>query len=498
MEALIIWLMIVILMTQSASSLLAPFYPDMAIDTKGCSSLIVGMVLSSFSLSNIIASYVIGINIGKMGRRFSLYTGIIMQSLSMIGFGSLMWIENRTLFIILSFSFRLIGGVAWGLIWVAAYAMTSIKFPDSIQSKIAFLEAANGAGQFVGPIFGGLTYQFTNFFVPFLLFSTIFLLFLPFLRRKLTADLDRSGKKESQQNRVGYIDLIKHKRILFAAFANFFNILFLTVGQPIFGPRLTKDYGLSEAWVGVCFAIPTISYIITGPFLLPIITKGFEQRTTIMIGLFVFALVGYLAGPSQIFGLPSKSFVLMIIALWILGVGAAFSIIPIIPEMLDTVRNKYIDQKSEVSDYCSAIFNMSAAVGMITGPTLAGLLKDEIGFRLTFDIIGSSVLLFNILYIIIWGGIGSMIRSIKAKAVLWRKRKLSPTLSTDSPKHHLLNEENDFLNWSDIESESKDKLSAYNWNQNNFANFKEKINEESSDNSTDMSISKDIKGYSIN
>ena len=226
MEALIVWLMVVILMTQSASSLLAPFYPDMAKDTKGWSSLIVGMVLSSFSLSNIIASYLIGINIGKMGRRFSLYIGIIIQCISMVGFGSLLWIQDRTLFIILSFAFRLIGGVAWGLIWVAAYAMTSIKFPESIQSKIALLEAANGAGQFVGPIFGGITYQFTNFFMPFLLFSIIFLCFLPFLRRKLTGDLDKNDLKEHSKQKIRYSELLKHRRILFAALSNFFNKMF--------------------------------------------------------------------------------------------------------------------------------------------------------------------------------------------------------------------------------------------------------------------------------
>lgn len=112
MEGLIIWLMIVLLMSASASSLLAPFYPDMAKEKKGCSSLIVGMVLSSFSLSYIISSYLIGIQLSKIGRRFSIYTGIIMQVISMVGFGSLVWIPDRTLFIILSFAFRLLGGVA--------------------------------------------------------------------------------------------------------------------------------------------------------------------------------------------------------------------------------------------------------------------------------------------------------------------------------------------------------------------------------------------------
>lgn len=479
--------MIVLLMSASASSLLAPFYPDMAKEKKGCSSLIVGMVLSSFSLSYIISSYLIGIQLSKIGRRFSIYTGIIMQVISMVGFGSLVWIPDRTLFIILSFAFRLLGGVAWGFIWVSAYAMTSIKFPETIQSKIALLEAANGAGLFVGPIFGGLIYQFTSFFVPFYLFSTIFICFLPFLKRKLTEDLDRDDTKEDSHNKIGYFELLKNKRVAFAAVSNFFNILFLTVGQPVFGPRLTHDYGLSDAWVGAWFALPTVFYIITGPFLLPKITKGFEQRAIIMLGFFTFALTGYLVGPSQIFGFPEKSAVMMISALCILGTGASFTIIPIIPEMLDATKDKYDGQLTELSDNFSAIFNISGGIGQVVGPTLAGLLSDEIGFRLTFDMIGTTVLLFNILYIVWCGGVGSIIRSFKARALHWRKK--SPVSSTDSPRHHLLNDDSEsqdeHIN-SDVEASPKGTKGRND------------SSEENNDVSTDTSLLNNSNSYTIN
>lgn len=119
-----------------------------------------------------------------------------------------------------------------------------------------------------------------------------------------------------------------------------------------------------------------------------------------MLGFFTFALTGYLVGPSQIFGFPEKSAVMMISALCILGTGASFTIIPIIPEMLDATKDKYDGQLTELSDNFSAIFNISGGIGQVVGPTLAGLLSDEIGFRLTFDMIGTSVLLFNILYIL--------------------------------------------------------------------------------------------------
>jgi MFS family permease len=66
---------------------MAPFYPDMAKDNKGLSSTLVGMVMSSFSVSFVIVSFFVGMKISKLGRRLVLYTGIIGQGISMIGFG---------------------------------------------------------------------------------------------------------------------------------------------------------------------------------------------------------------------------------------------------------------------------------------------------------------------------------------------------------------------------------------------------------------------------
>jgi MFS family permease len=94
--------------------------------------------------------------------------------------------------------------------------MVSIKYPEQLQAKISLLEAANGAGLFVGPIFGGLIYEFTHFCVPFFLFTVISWILLPFISRSLTEDLDRDDNPDNTRERLGYIKLLKHKRVSFA------------------------------------------------------------------------------------------------------------------------------------------------------------------------------------------------------------------------------------------------------------------------------------------
>lgn len=129
--------------------------------------------------------------------------------------------------------------------------MVSIKYADSVQSKISLLEAANGAGLFIGPIFGGLIYEATSFVVPFFICGSIFLTFPYLMRKTMTPDLDRDDSAENGSKRISYIELLKHRRVLFAGLGQFFNILTFTIGQPIFGPRLTGSYHFSKAIVGV-------------------------------------------------------------------------------------------------------------------------------------------------------------------------------------------------------------------------------------------------------
>lgn len=278
--------------------------------------------------------------------------------------------------------------------------MVSIKYPENVQPKISLLEAANGAGLFIGPIFGGLIYEFTHFCVPFFLFTGILLAMLPFMVKSLTPDLDRDDSVNGDKPQIGYIKLLKHKRVFFAGMNQFINIIVFCSGQPIFGPRLTNAYDLSSVLVGLMFAVPTVAYILGGPLLMPLIAKKFEPRTTMMIGFFILASCCFVIGPSKILGLPSESLPLMSIGLVILGLGAAFTIIPIIPEMLDAVEGKYLESRSEVSDKFSGIFNIAGGFGQIVGPSVAGALEDKVGFNMTFDIIGLMVLSYVLIYML--------------------------------------------------------------------------------------------------
>lgn len=357
--------------------------------------------------------------------------------------------------------------------------MASIKYPESVQAKISLLEAANGAGLFIGPIFGGLIYQFTSFCVPFFLFTGISLVFLFFMRKHFTPDLDRNDAQQEGVKKLSYFKLLRHKRVIFAGMSQFFNILMFTIGQPVFGTRLSDDYGFSNAVVGICFALPTVFYIIVGLVFLPCVSRRLAPRAVIMVGFLIMVVSTFLMGPSRILGFPLKSPAMMIAGLSVLGIGAAWTVIPIIPEMLDSVKGKYPDQQSDLSDGFSGIFNVAGGFGQIVGPALSGALNKEVGFNFTFDIFAGILLGFNLIYIITCGG-WEIIKS-------WRNR--DKAVAAESPKHHLLNnEESDSQfenNGSDEESTDQAKM-IINKSQNSSINV-----------STDTSFT-NSNSYSLN
>lgn len=167
-----------------------------------------------------------------------------------------------------------------------------------------------------------------------------------------------------------------------------------------------------------------------------------------------------MVGPSRLLGLPETSGVMMMIGLAILGLGAAFTVIPVIPEMLDSVDGMYEEHRSEISDNFSGIFNVAGGFGQIVGPSIAGAMNDKIGFNWTFDTIALIIIGYNLIYIIFCGGLGSIGRSVKATALRCRKQKGQDEVSdavTSSPKRKLLeNEESEDQTESDVDEKEKD------------------------------------------
>jgi hypothetical protein len=163
----------------------------------------------------------------------------------------------------------------------------------------------------------------------------------PFVIGNLDPSLDGGEANDhSDEVDVGAVGLMRYKRVFFAAVSHFFNLIIFTFADPILAPHLENEKGLSTWQIGLVFGLPIAAYIITGPLLLQRLTKHFVLRTVIHIGFFAQALALLLVGPSETLHFMDRLGITLF-GMFCIGVGAAFTVIPIIPEMLDAVEGEF-------------------------------------------------------------------------------------------------------------------------------------------------------------
>ena len=91
------------------------------------------------------------------------------------------------------------------------------------------------------------------------------------------------------------------------------------------------------------------------------ISRYFEKRTVMHFGFAILVVALLFNGPSETLGFPDKLYMLLI-GLGITGIGAASTVIPIIPEIIDGCKGKF-ESEAKVRDLSSGIFAFWSGIG---------------------------------------------------------------------------------------------------------------------------------------
>ena len=107
--------------------------------------------------------------------------------------------------------------------------------------------------------------------------------------------------------------------------------------QPTLALHL-EQFGYTAVFIGFSFAIPTLVYASTSP-LIYILTARFRKPAVILFGYALTSLGIFLVGTSKLIGIyNSPAFI--ILGLAIMGFGCGMIIIPVLPDMIDSVEEK--------------------------------------------------------------------------------------------------------------------------------------------------------------
>ena len=149
-----------------SGSLQAPFYPKEA-KAKGLNKIHVGLIFGTYHFIIFLTSPFFGKKVKNIGAKKMIYTGVIIMGSAGICFGLLEFIQNKTLFTILSYVIRGIEALGHSSFKTATFTIVANEYPDMVGSLFSFLQASFGAGLTLGPFFGGVLYNMGGFCLPF-------------------------------------------------------------------------------------------------------------------------------------------------------------------------------------------------------------------------------------------------------------------------------------------------------------------------------------------
>lgn len=105
--------------------------------------------------------------------------------------------------------------------------------------------------------------------------------------------------------------------------------------QPTLALHL-ETFGYTAVFIGFSFAIPTLIYAATSP-LIYILTSRFRKGAVILFGYMLTSSGMFLVGTSKLIGMyNSPAFI--ILGLAIMGFGAGMIIIPVLPDMIESLE----------------------------------------------------------------------------------------------------------------------------------------------------------------
>jgi multidrug resistance protein len=124
---------------------LLPFYAA----SMGATGLIVGLLISTFSVAQLVSAPTWGKISDHFGRRPAVITGLLISSAAYVVFGL-----AGTIWVLLVS--RVIQGVGGGTVGVLQAYVADASHPDERAKGLGWLSAATSAGAVIGPVFGSL------------------------------------------------------------------------------------------------------------------------------------------------------------------------------------------------------------------------------------------------------------------------------------------------------------------------------------------------------
>jgi DHA1 family tetracycline resistance protein-like MFS transporter len=258
---------------------LLPFYAE----TFGASPLVIGILFASFSLSQLIASPLLGDLSDRWGRRPVLILSLIGTAIS---FAMLAVAQS----LLMLFAARIVDGLSGGNITTARAYIADITTEDERPRAYGFLGAAFGLGFIVGPALGG-AFSTISYTAPIWAATVITVAATALAWVWLPETVHRAHAGGASAWRA-LADLIHRPGLRLLLSIDFIYWMAFAVYQTTFALFGARRFGFDATQTGYLLSgFGVLGVIVQGALVGPI-AKRLGSRQTLVVGL-VFAAVGW-------------------------------------------------------------------------------------------------------------------------------------------------------------------------------------------------------------
>ncbi|GLV39174.1 Vesicular monoamine transporter [Carabus blaptoides fortunei] len=356
-------------------SLQAPFYPHEA-ELKGATATEYGLVFGIFELVVFIVSPIYGQHLNRIGPKYMFNGGIFTTGICAIIFGLLDKVEGHYPFIILSFIIRIIEATGNAAFLTASFAIIAKEFPNNVATTFASLETCFGLGLIVGPTVGGALYEIGGYTTPFAIMGSAL-----FLSAVLTGFVlpDHGNDSPDQEKGPSIFKVLKIPGVMMAATSIIVTSMSIGFLQATLEPHMRK-FHLSPVVLGLMFVINGGTYAITAPGWGWLCDSRLHPKVATIFGAVLVAAGFCLIGPAPF--IPYKTMLwLTILGLVLHGLGMSAQLVASFTDALRTSVAHGFPNNLETFGLISGLWTSSFALGAFIGPSISGILYDNIGFR---------------------------------------------------------------------------------------------------------------------
>nr|XP_022912860.1 MFS-type transporter SLC18B1-like [Onthophagus taurus]XP_022912871.1 MFS-type transporter SLC18B1-like [Onthophagus taurus] len=386
----LISLAVVDFMCFCSMSILAPFFPREAA-AKGLSPTMSGFVFSFHALVVFITAPIFGKILPKLGARSVFLSGIFFSGICNILFGLLEFVNDYTLFTSFCFLIRGLEALGASAFSTASYVYVVATFPDNMGSVFGILETFVGLGMSIGPALGGFLYSIGGFEAPFFVLGATMVCAIP-INMFLLKPVEHCDV--SNQN-TSMLSLVKVPAVLVIGLVIVVTSSAWAFLDPTLEPHL-REFDLSPEHVGLIFLLFSALYGIFSPIWGWLADRVFNHWHMMALGLIFSSFGLLLLGPSPLFNFLPNSLPLNLVALSIIGISVALSLLPTFQGVLTSAIEGGYSNAIPTYGIVAGIWSCMYSLGEVIGPSLGGILLEHYGFAVASTTMAGSTFILGI------------------------------------------------------------------------------------------------------